>query len=364
MPDRDNKTEEPTEKKLQESHEQGQFAHTEEIGVVFILCAVACFLLFYAQSISSKCSLYAQNIWSHFHEFEGNAIQATQSIRTLLQTGIFAIFGFLGLCILSAIFSGGLQTGFRLTPKALKINWDRLNPVQGLQRLFSLRKLVEVSVDFVKMIAIVWILYASFQEIRQDPIFFTPVPTERIPELFLKIILLFLSRMIAFLLVLTFIKYAYERYQTHEDLKMTREEVKEEQKQSLGNPEIKSAQRRLAQKLLQKQMMDQIPVADVVVTNPTHFAVAIKYERGKDKAPIVLAKGENMFAQHIKRIAKYHNVPMVENRPAARLLFKLGVVGKPIPVELYEMIAEILAFVYKTHRHYFYELKRRRMEKN
>ena len=214
------------------------------------------------------------------------------------------------------------------------------------------------------MAAIAWVLYGAFNEIRQDPIFFTPVPFQRIPELFLRIVLIFLSRLIAILLVIAFLKYAYERYQTHEDIKMTREEIKEERKQSFGSPEVKAAQRRLAQRLLQKQMMDQVPVADVVVTNPTHFAVALKYERGKDKAPIVLAKGENMFAQHIKQIAKHYEVPMVENRLAARLLFRLGSVGKPIPTELYEMIAEILAFVYKTHRNYFYNLKRRRLVYN
>lgn len=363
MVDRDNKTEEPTEKKLQESQEQGQFAKTEEFGVIFLLSAIACFMLFYGKDIGTQCADYAKNIWLHFHEFEGTSTQATYYIRNLLQCGTCIVLGFLGLCILSAILSGGLQSGFKLSPKALKIHWERINPANNLQRLFSLRKCVEIFVDALKLITIILVLYEAFQEIRQDPIFFTPIPLQRIPEIILRIILLFLSRLIAILLVITFLKYAYERYQTHEDLKMSREEVKEERKQSFGNPEIKAAQRRLAQRLLQKQMMDQIPTADVVVTNPTHFAVALKYERGKDKAPIILAKGENMFAQHIKQIAKNHDVPMVENRLAARLLFRLGSVGHPIPAELYEMIAEILAFVYKTHRNYFYNLKRRRLER-
>ena len=361
MADRENKTEEPTEKRLQESQERGQFAKVEELGVVFLLASIACFMLFYARDLGSNVAHYAQNIWLHFLEFDGNLEQIAKIFHELIECWLWIIIGFLGLCVLSAIFSGGLQSGFKLSLKALKVDWERINPVNGFKRLFSFRKCIEVFVDSLKMLAIAWILYGAFQEIRQDPIFFTPIPVQRLPEFFLHIILLFLSRLIAILLIITLLKYAYERYQTHEDLKMSREEVKEERKQAFGNPEIKATQRRLAQRLLQKQMMDKIPVADVVVTNPTHFAVALKYERGRDKAPIVIAKGENMFAQRIKQIAKHHEVPMVENRLAARLLFRLGAVGKPIPAELYEMIAEILAFVYKTHRNYFHNLKRRRL---
>lgn len=364
MPDRENRTEEPTEKRLQETQEQGQFAKAEELGVIFLLSAIACFMLFYAKDIGVKCFEYARGIWLNLPSFDGSSAETVKVLRELLQCGTVIILGFLGLCLLSAILSGGLQSGFKLAPKALKLHWDRLHPINGLKKLFSLRKCVEIIVDTLKMAAIAWVLYGAFNEIRQDPIFFTPVPFQRIPELFLRVVLIFLSRLIAILLVIAFLKYAYERYQTHEDIKMTREEVKEERKQAYGSPEVKAAQRRLAQRLLQKQMMDQVPVADVVVTNPTHFAVALKYERGKDKAPIVLAKGENMFAQHIKQIAKNYEVPMVENRLAARLLFRLGSVGKPIPTELYEMIAEILAFVYKTHRNYFYNLKRRRLTYN
>ena len=115
---------------------------------------------------------------------------------------------------------------------------------------------------------------------------------------------------------------------------------------------------------MQKQMLNAVPTADVVITNPTHFAVALKYERGRDKAPVVLAKGERLFAKRIKALAAQHEVPMVENKPVARMLFKYGKVGKAIPLELYQAVAEILAFVYKTHRYYFHELKQRRAEIN
>ena len=130
----------------------------------------------------------------------------------------------------------------------------------------------------------------------------------------------------------------------------------------MGDPNVKMAQRAMARRLMQKQMLADVPNADVIITNPTHYAVALKYERGVDAAPVVLAKGQNLFAQRIKAIASKHEVPTVENKPVARALFKFGQVGKPIPAQLYQAIAEILGYVYRTHRYYFYQLKSRRLK--
>ena len=130
----------------------------------------------------------------------------------------------------------------------------------------------------------------------------------------------------------------------------------------MGDPNVKMAQRAMARRLMQKQMLADVPNADVIITNPTHYAVALKYERGVDAAPVVLAKGQNLFAQRIKAIASKHEVPTVENKPVARALFKFGQDGKPIPAQLYQAIAEILGYVYRTHRYYFYQLKSRRLK--
>jgi flagellar biosynthetic protein FlhB len=142
---------------------------------------------------------------------------------------------------------------------------------------------------------------------------------------------------------------------------MTRQELKDERKNSEGDANVKSAMRRLARRIMQKQMLAAVPTADVVITNPTHYAVALKYERGLDQAPVVLAKGENRFALRIKALAAEHGVPSVENRPVARLLFGLGKVGEGIPPQLYQAVAEILAVVYRTHRYYFHQLRTRRL---
>lgn len=360
MSENENKTEEPTSKRLSKAHSEGQFARAEEIGVVFILMTVFCILLFTAKSKAVEIAQFAQQIWTHLADYTFTQTETIYLLRNFLNFGAKILLGFVAACTASALIAGGLQSGFRLATKALKINWEKLNPVEGLKRIFSFQKLVDLGIDSLKFVAVAVVIHGAFCQIRLDPIFFTPIPLSRIPPLFLKILLLLLSRLIFVLFFIALLKYLYERYSTHQKLKMTREEVKDEKKQSLGNPEIKAAQRRLAQRLLQKQMLDEVPVADVVITNPNHYAVALKYERERDKAPIILAKGENLFAQHIKAIAKHHGVPMVENKMAARFLFRLGTVGKPIPIEVYEMVAEILAYVYRMHKYYFYELKKRR----
>jgi flagellar biosynthetic protein FlhB len=195
-----------------------------------------------------------------------------------------------------------------------------------------------------------------------DPLFSSPVEVAYLGEFLNRATILFLTRLILALGIVASISYAYEKFKTHRDLMMTREEVKEEAKQAEGDTRVKGAMRRMARQLLQKQMLSAVKTADVVVTNPTHFAVALKYERGKDKAPVVLAKGENRFAQRIKALAAENGVPMVENKPVARLLFAMGKVGEAIPAELYQAVAEILAVVYRTHRYYFHRLKARRLE--
>ena len=195
----------------------------------------------------------------------------------------------------------------------------------------------------------------------EDPLFSAPVEAGYLGRFLNSATIAFVSRLLLSLGVIAALGYAWEKFKTHRDLMMTREEVKDERRQSEGDALVKGAMRRMARRLMQRQMLAAVATADVVVTNPTHFAVALKYERGKDKAPVVLAKGENRFARRIKTLAAEHGVPMVENKPVARLLYSVGKVGDTIPSELYQAVAEILAVVYRTHRYYFHELKTRRL---
>jgi flagellar biosynthetic protein FlhB len=263
--------------------------------------------------------------------------------------------------MLAGIVAGGLQTGFRLTPNVITVNWSRLNPANGIQRIVSKDVFVRFGIDLLKLGAFALVLWGALKFILHDPIFYSPVSVLHLGEFIHDTTLYVFVRIILACAAIAFISYLYQRRKTTKDLMMTRDEVKQERKNADIDPHVRAAQRALARRIMQRQMLKAVPTADVVVTNPTHFAVALKYERGRDRAPVVLAKGHNLLARRIKAIAQQHGVPMVENKPVARALFKFGQVGREIPAQLYQAVAEILGFVYRAHRYYFHRLKARRL---
>jgi len=263
-------------------------------------------------------------------------------------------------CAIAGVVACGLQSRFQLSPKVLEIKFSRINPFQGFKRIFSTQASVKLATDAMKLCVVGGILWQALKRILSDPLFYTPVAPDRLGTFIVESFTSLLARCIFALGGIAAINFLYQQRRVRADLMMTKFEVKEENRQQEGDPRLRNARRQMARRMLQKQMLSAVPTADVVVTNPTHYAVALKYQRGADKAPVVLAKGERLFARRIKAIAVEHDVPMVENKPVARMLFKYGKVGKPIPAELYKAVAEILAFVYKTHRYYFHQLRARR----
>lgn len=360
MSDQGLKTEQPTEKRLHEAYEEGQFAKTPDIQVTCVLVAGFGILLMTAREQSLRVMEIATGIFGSIGRFQIKVEIITEWVK-------LAVPGMLGLvlpmgvaCALASLLGGGLQSQFRLAPKALEFKLSRLSPAQGFKRIFSMQGWVKLTTDGAKLIVVGAIIYSAVRRIFNDPIFYTPVAVGRLGGFILDTVTMLLGRFILAIAGISAINYLYQRRRVNQELMMTRHEVKEERRSAEGDPMIRAARRQMARRLLQKQMLSAVPTADVVVTNPTHFAVALKYERGRDKAPMVLAKGERLFAKRIKAIASEHDVPMVENKPVARMLFKYGRVGKPIPLELYQAVAEILAFVYKAHRYYFHRLKDRR----
>ncbi|BET66060.1 flagellar biosynthesis protein FlhB [Opitutales bacterium ASA1] len=359
--DQDQKTEEPTAKRLSEAFQEGQFAQSPDVGIAVGLIVIFCLLLFVLPGTAARVGEFGISIFGHLERFEINEISAAHG----LQVGVGMIGGLVlpiaGTAVLAGVIAGGMQTGFRLTPKVLELKWNRLDPLKGFQRVISMQVLVRFGIDLAKMLVLAAILWAAVHRILEDPIFYTPVAVGHIGGFIRETALYVVVRIALASIVIAAISYAYQWRKTRKDLMMTREEVKQERKNAEIDPQLKAAQRALARRLMQRQMLDAVPTADVVVTNPTHFAVALKYERGQDRAPVVLAKGRDVFARRIKEIAARNEVPMVENRPVARALFKYGQVGKEIPAQLYQVVAEILGFVYRTHRYYFHRLKARRM---
>jgi flagellar biosynthetic protein FlhB len=362
--DQDQKTEQPTEKKLSEAFDRGQFARSPELTVLLLLAGFLGVMGLTAKTASREIADYSVAMFTRFGTMHVDLDSVPSQVGEAMLTVGRVVGPLMLACVGAAVLSGGLQSGFRMSPNAIGFKPENLDPVAGFGKIFNKAAYVKLVVDALKLTAIAAALYFGARGLMLDPLFSTPVEAAYLGQFLQNSTLIFLSRLIFALGVVTAISYGYEKFKTSREMMMTRQEVKDEQKSAEGNQQAKSAMRRMARRLLQKQMLSAVATADVVVTNPTHFAVALKYERGKDKAPVILAKGENRFAQRIKALAAENGVPMVENKPVARMLFAMGKVGETIPAELYQAVAGILAVVYRTHRYYFHRLKARRLEES
>jgi len=360
--DQEQKTEQPTGKKLNDAADRGQFARVQELQILFTMVAVLVVIGATAHSSVDRLAGFAVDIFSRFPSMEMRPETVTTLWGSIMLMLAPIILPVLLACAGGALLAGGLQSGFRLAPKALEIHWDRLNPFSGYKRVFGGGVWTRVGIDVLKILAVGFTLYLGARTLLFDPLFSAPVEVAYLGAFLQQTVVSFFGRMLFALAIIGAIRYAYEWFKTRRDLMMTKDEVKDERRAEELDSKVKQAQRRLSRRLLQKQMLSAVATADVVITNPTHYAVAISYQRGKDRAPVVLAKGENRFAMRLKEIAAEHGVPMVENKPVARLLFAMGRVGEAIPPELYQAAAEILAVVYRTHRYYFHRLRSRRLE--
>ena len=363
MPDVDkgSKTEPPTEKKLSESRSKGQFAKAPEIGMTFTLLAGLLVILFFAPS---KCNEII-NLTRSVLENIGKISSTQEGISHTLSSSYFSmaliVIPILSACFFASLIAEGLQTGFRLTPKAMEPSLNRLNPITGTKRVFGLKALKTFFIDFLKFISIASVVCFTLLIFLDDPIFYAPIPIQHIPQFIFQLFLVMFTILLLMLLIISIISFLIKKKEHDDEMKMTKEEVKEERKSKEVSSEVKTAQRKKAMELLGGSGIADVSTADVVVTNPTHYAVALRYEKGTDNAPVVVAKGENLLARKIKLIAKEHEVPLVENKPVAQALFAMGVIGERIPTQFYQVVAEILAQVYKKHTYYFHRLKARRL---
>lgn len=356
------KSEQPTEKRLQEAHEEGQFARAQEINVVFVLMAAFAVLLFTIKEQTSRIAGIAVSVFSQLgkHTIEPTAIGDWSGISVATCLHLILPMGL--ACAGAAVLAGGLQSRFQFTPKVLEMKFSRLNPVNGLKQLYGSQGWLKVGSESLKIVIVGATVVLAVREIISDPLFSVPVSMPRLGMFLYDSVTLLMSRFALVFGIIAAANYIYQLRKVKRDLMMTRQEVKEEFRSSEGDPHVRAVRRAMARRLLQRQMLGAVPNADVVVTNPTHYAVALRYEKGRDQAPVVLAKGANLFAQRIKALAGENEVPIVENQPVARALYKYGKVGKPIPAPMFRAVAEILAFVYKTHRYYFHRLRERRSQ--
>lgn len=342
------KTEEPTAKRKADARKKGQVGRSQEISAAFVLLAGFMAMKLLGGSIYKEIMDYTVYIFGHL-----NQEMDAESVMQLF-IGIMEVLAKTALPIMLIIMVVGVainiaQVGITFTTEPLEFKLDNLNPINGFGRIFSKRALVELVKSILKIIIIGFFIYHYLaDEVMQMPklIYLDLFASlERISKIIMDLAL----EICGVFLVLAVLDFAYQKWQTLQDLKMSKEDVKEEMKQSEGDPQIKGKIRQKQRQMAMQRMMQEVPKADVIITNPTHFAVALQYTPGMT-APIVVAKGQDLVAQKIKEVAREAGVTIVENRPLARALYASAEIGDIVPQTLYKSVAEVLAYVYRLKK--------------
>ena len=258
----------------------------------------------------------------------------------------FFAFGFI-----IAILANIVQVGWKVTTKPLQPKADKFNPINGFKRMFSKDSLFELLKSIAKILVIIYVAYTSIKDKADNIFLLYDIPLMQAVILCGTIIIDAGFKISMVYLVIGLLDFAYQKHKFNDEMKMTKQEVKDEYKNTEGNPEIKGRQKQRMREASQRRMMQDVPKADVVITNPTHLAVAIKYDAETSKAPVVLAKGEDYVAMKIREAAKENQIEIVENKPLARMLYANVEIGQEIPPELYQAVAEVLAMVYNMKNH-------------
>ena len=346
------KTEEPTAKKLDDARKEGQVAKSQEVATAFSLLSLFIILRlaypFIGVSFVNIFERVYNNIPNVARTYDGRlplaylaSIVNNALLTMLLITAPFLIAGFLIAFICDLV-----QVGFKPTSKPLQPKLSKLNPISGMKKIFSARKLFELGKSILKLAVMAVVIYSFFIGRTESLFLLYDMPLKQAIGLMGNLIISLGLRIAAAYMVIAFIDLIYQRRKFRKDMMMTKKEVKDEYKNSEGDPQVKGAQKRRMMEASRRRMMQQLPQADVVITNPTHYAVAIKYDAEETDAPVVVAKGADYLAQKIKETARENNVEIVENKPLARMLYANVEVGEMVPPELYKAVAEVLAYVY------------------
>ena len=346
------KTEEPTAKKLDDARKEGQVAKSKEIGNAFSLLALFLTLQLYLGVMGNQFLKGFHMVYNQIPDvikmYNGNLPIASihSLIRTMMLQLLIIITPILLVGFIVAFICDLVQVKWKPTSKPLKPKFSKLNPLKGFKRFFSANSIVELIKSLGKLAVVGYVAYSYLKDRLGQVFILYDMSLNQAIALIGEIVTDLGVRIAAVYMVIAFLDFAYQKWKYKEDMKMTKQEVKDEYKNQEGDPQVKSKQKQRMREASMRRMMQQLPEADVVITNPTHYAVAIKYDPDKYDAPYVLAKGENYLAQRIKDIAKENDIEIVENKPLARMLYANVEVGELIPPELYQAVAEVLAFVY------------------
>ncbi len=350
------KTEPATAKKLREAREDGKVAKSKELTAAFDLIVMFLMLKIFVSTIGDGFLQIFYYVYNLIPDFIGiNAMDVSTyavmsffspvNIQMLKIVAPFFIFGFAVTLLVNI-----LQVGWKVSTKPMQPKLDRFNPVNGMKRIISKDSVFELFKSLIKIALILYIAYTAIKDHENDLFILYDIPLNQAIALCGDVIIGAGLKISLVYLVVGIADFIYQKYRFNEEMKMTKQEVKDEYKNTEGNPEVKGRQRQRMREASRRRMMQDVPKADVVITNPTHLSVAISYDSETAKAPVVLAKGEDYLAMKIREIAKENQIEIVENKPLARMLYANVEIGNEIPPELYQAVAEILAMVYNMRQ--------------
>ncbi|MHB8905382.1 MAG: flagellar biosynthesis protein FlhB [Melioribacteraceae bacterium] len=345
------KSEQPTGKKLSDARDKGQVASSREINSLAVFGTGLILIYLTKGFLGEKISDFTIETLGSLEKFEINkTIVQTYMIKWVIFFITLIAPVMLGI-IFASFVSNIAQVGFKFKTNVFMPKIERFNPFAGIKRiLFSSHSIIEVAKSLVKLFVIGLFTYFIISKLIQDTTLLIQLSIEETLKFMLDSAFSMIWKIVLFFAALAAIDFVFQKFKFKKDMMMSKEEVKEEMKQSEGDPHIKSRIRKQMLTMARKRMMNDVPTADVVVTNPTHFAIAIKYEINKDNAPKIVAKGMDEVAQRIKKIAVEHNVPLYEDRELARALYKSAEVGDEIPTKLFKAVAQILAYIFQMKK--------------
>jgi len=344
------KTEEPTSKRRSDARKEGNVSKSTEVSTVFVLLAALIFLRFFFKNMYIEITDGVNMSFNYLNPSIMRIISYTtlhkilnenlfMTLRIVLPIALFIMFW--------GIMSNIIQVGFMFTTKPLEPKLSKINPISGFKRMFSMRSIVETIKNILKLIVIGSVAYTAIKGRLNEMMSSINENVASISVFMLLLIFDVSIKIILTLLVIALLDYAYQRYEYEKKLKMTKQQVKDEHKMTEGNPQIKGRIRQLQREMSRRRMMENVPKATVVVTNPTHLSIAIQYEQETMDTPLIVAKGADNVALKIREIAKEHNIPLYEDVPLARAMYDKVEPGDSVPQEFFAAVAEIIAYVYR-----------------